>query len=148
MLRQQVVVDARLVIEAFEKTRGDQANQIAIAFRVFAQQHQMIRAAMARLGARAAPAVLAAAIGAAIVAAAPRDVHLAADDRLYANALGFVVELLRGEQIAMIGNRHRRHALSHRLSYQRGDFAGAVEKTVIGVNVKMSEARFFHVASL
>ena len=46
-LRQQVVIDARLVVEAFEESRGDQLDEVAIAFGIFAQQNQMIGAALA-----------------------------------------------------------------------------------------------------
>ena len=43
VLRQQVVIDARLVIKAFEKSGGNQLDEVAIAFGVLAQQHQMVR---------------------------------------------------------------------------------------------------------
>ncbi len=50
VLGQQVVIDSRLVIKAFEKSRGDQLDQIAIAFGIFAEQDQVIGAALARFG--------------------------------------------------------------------------------------------------
>ncbi len=42
MAREQVLIDARLVVEAVEVTGGDQLDEVAVAFLVFAQQHQMV----------------------------------------------------------------------------------------------------------
>ncbi len=68
MLRQQILVDARLVVEAFEKRGGDQLQQVAIAFLVLAQQHQVVVA-----------------IGiAAACQALLRDVDFASDHRMHA----------------------------------------------------------------
>ena len=40
--REQVFIDARLVVEPIQIAGGDQLDQVAIAFLVFAQQHQMV----------------------------------------------------------------------------------------------------------
>ena len=50
VLRQQVVVDARLVVEAFEKAGGNQLDQVAVAFGILAEQHQVVGVALAGLG--------------------------------------------------------------------------------------------------
>ena len=42
MARQQVLIDARLVVKTFQIAGGDQLDQVAITFLVFAQQHQMV----------------------------------------------------------------------------------------------------------
>ena len=63
-LREQVHIDARLVIEAVEIGGGDQVDEVAVAFLVFAEQHEV---------------VVAVGIGAGLVALL-RDVDFAADD--------------------------------------------------------------------
>jgi uncharacterized LabA/DUF88 family protein len=39
MLRKQIEIDARLVIEAIEIAGRDQLDEVAVSFLVFAQQH-------------------------------------------------------------------------------------------------------------
>ncbi len=95
MPRQQIVVHARLVIKAFEKSGGDQLNEIPITFVVLAKQHQMIRALRFR---------------AAVLVIVRRHVHFAADDRLHSVRGGLVIEIRGGEKIAVVGHRHRGHA--------------------------------------
>ena len=53
-----------------------------------------------------------------------------------------------GEKIAMIGDGHREHAAPRRLTHQFRDVAGAVQQAVIGMQMKMNEARYSHAASL
>ena len=77
VLRQQVLIDARLVVEAVEVAGGNQLDEVAIAFLVLAEQHQV---------------VVAVGIGARLVALL-RNVHLAADHRMDAVGLGGVIEL-------------------------------------------------------
>ena len=66
MPRQQVLIDARLVIEPVQVAGGNQLDQVAIAFLVLAQQHQVVVAVGVALD------------GVALL----RDVHLAADHRM------------------------------------------------------------------
>ena len=149
MLCEQIVVDAGLVVEAFQKTFGNQINQIAVAFRIFAEQNEVIRATLgdvavlsARLpvgcrcwAARAPRNAIGIAVGflAAIMAAGARDVNFAADDRLHAARGGFVMKVLGGKKIAVIRDGHGGHAAVGRLIYQFRDVTSAVEKTVVGV---------------
>ena len=60
--------------------------------------------------------------------------------------VAFVIEMLGGKQIAVIGDGHGGHAAPGRFVHQFGDVASAVEKTVIGVQMQMDEARSFHAA--
>ena len=76
--------------------------------------------------------------------AAPRDVDFAADDGLHAARGGFVIEMLGGKQIAVVGDGHGGHAATSRLVNQFRDVAGAVEKAVVGMQMQMYEARRFH----
>ena len=68
MAREQVFIDARLVIKAFEIGGGNQVDEIAIAFLVFAEQDQV---------------VIAIGVGAGLHALA-RNVDFAADDGMNA----------------------------------------------------------------
>jgi hypothetical protein len=54
------------------------------------------------------------------------------------------MEVLGGKKIAMIGDGHGGHATVGRFVYQFRDVAGAVEKTVIGVQVKMDKTLSRH----
>ena len=81
---------------------------------------------------------------AAVVTAGARDVNFATDDRLHAARGGFVVEVLGGKKIAVIGDGYGGHAALGRLVNQFRDVTGAVEKTVIGVQVKMDKTRCRH----
>ena len=74
--RQQLLINARLVIKTFQVTGGDQAQQIAITFLVFAQQHQVIVAAS--IAARSAS------LG--------RNVNFTPDHRMHAPRFRLIVE--------------------------------------------------------
>ena len=101
-------------------------NQIAVAFVVLAQKHQVIRALRIR---------------AAVLVIVRRDVHFAADDRLDAVRRGLVIKIRRGKKIAMVGHGHSGHAAPRRFLGQLADFASSVEKGVIRVQMQMYEVR-------
>ncbi len=126
VLSQQVVIDARLVVEPFQESGGYQLHQVVVTLGIFAEQNEMIVAALghglcARLpirlpvGRRGPLRVRSASVAtgffrAAIVAAGARDVNFATDDGLHAARGGFVMEALGGKQIAVIGDGHSGHA--------------------------------------
>ena len=91
MLRQQLLVDPRLVIEPVEVAGRDQPDQVPVAFLVFAEQHQVVVAL--RIG--------------PVSVTLSGDVHLAADDGLDALRRGRVIELDRAEQVAVVGHGDR-----------------------------------------
>ena len=76
-----------------------------------------------------------------VEAAARRDVHLAAEDRLQPALARVVVEHHRREHVAVLGDRQRRHLQLHRFVEQLVDAAGAVEQRELGVQVEMDELR-------
>ena len=125
MPREQVLIDAGLVVEAFEVGGGDQVDEVAVAFLVFAEQDQV---------------VVAVGIGAGLVALL-RDVDFAADDGLDALCLGGVVELDRAEEIAVVGHGDGGHFLFDDV-HELADFAGSVEQGIIGVAVEVDEGRY------
>ncbi len=129
VLRQQRLVDAGLVIEAFQAGGGGQADEVAIAFLGFAQQRQVV---VGSVGFVLDPAVVA------------RDVDFAADDRVHAVLLGGEVELRGAEEIAVIGYRYRRLLQALNELHQAGNLAGAVEQRVVGVTVQVDERLLGH----
>ncbi len=67
------------------------------------------------------------------------DVRLQADDRLDSRGLGGLVELVRPEQVAVVGHRDGRHAHLGAALEQVGDPGGAVQHRVLGVDVEVDE---------
>ena len=67
------------------------------------------------------------------------DVGFAADDRFQALGRGGAIKLDRREEVSVVGNRHRRHSQLNRPVHQDRNLAGAVQETVIGVQVQMNE---------
>jgi hypothetical protein len=70
-----------------------------------------------------------------------RDVDLAAKDRFQSSLAGVVVEDDRGEHVAVLSHRERRHFQLHRLVEQLVYAAGAVEQREFGVKMEMNELR-------
>ena len=110
---QQVLVDARAVVEPFRVTSRHQLDQVLVAFVRLGEQHEMIR-----LGLR--PAL--------VEPAALGDVDLAAQDGLQPALPRVIVKDDRGEHVAVLGHGQRRHLQLHRFVEQFVDPAGAVEQ--------------------
>jgi hypothetical protein len=144
MFREQVVVDARFVIKAFEKARGNQLDQVVITLKRFAQQHQVIRPARPWLRFAALLPIQAVCFFSALVPAALGDIHFAANDGLDVALTRFVKEIRCREKIPVIGDRHRRHFLPRSFVQQFRCFAGPIQQAVIGVNVQVNKLRLTH----
>jgi hypothetical protein len=86
------------------------------------------------------------ALGAAatILVIVRRDVHFAADDWLYAVSGGLMIEIRRGEKISVVGYGDGGHAAARGFGGQFADFASAVQKRVIRVQMKVNEVRGIH----
>jgi hypothetical protein len=125
ILAEQLAVDARLVIEAFEVGERRELHQVAIALIARGQEHQVVRLLLA----------------AAIVAAAARDVRLHPQDGVHAFLLAGFVELDGAEEAAVVGDGERRHAELGRAGHHGVDARGAVEQAVVGVDVEVDEIR-------
>jgi hypothetical protein len=78
---EQFVIDARLVVKAFQKTSGNQFDEIAVALQIFAQEDKVISAASTGLKIVSLVGGLAGFFP-AVVAAALGDVNFATDDGL------------------------------------------------------------------
>ncbi len=128
MLREQVFIDAGLVIEAFEVAGGDKLDEVFVAFLRFAEQDEMI---------------VAVGIGAGLVALLG-DVDFAADDGMNAFFRRFVIKLDSAEEVAVIGHGDRGHLLAFHDLDELLDIASAIEEGVIGVAMEVNERAFGH----
>ena len=115
-----------------------------IALGGFAQQHQVVGAAHSRFQIGSLLSTVAAGFVAPVMPAAFGDVHFAADDRLYVPFSGFVKEIRGCEQVAVVGDGHRRHFLPRGFVQELGRFAGPVQQAEIRMDVKMYELRLPH----
>jgi hypothetical protein len=125
MLGEQILVDSRLVVEAFGVAGRHQLDQIVITGQIFGEQNQVIGCLAGR-----------AALGPPI---SRRDIHLAAEDRIQSAFARLVVKDHRREHVPVLGDRHRRHVQLHRPVEQFLDPARAVEQRILGVQVKVDE---------
>jgi hypothetical protein len=142
VLGEQVVVDARFVVEAFEEAGGDQLDQIVVALKRFAEQNEMIGAA--RTTFHFVAVRIRGGFFTAIVAAALGEVNLATDDGLYVALARFIEKIGGGEKVAMIGDGHGRHFLTRCFVEEFRDFTGAVQEAVVGVDMQVNELRIPH----
>src|SRR5437763_2951612 len=133
MLCEQFLVDARLVVETFGKGFRRESRKISIALEILGQQDQMMIPFLAwRAGTRA------------ILAVAECKISLASDNRLDAARFHRIVKSDRAIHVAMIGHGAGIHAQRFQALRQRFDLNSAVEKAVVGVQVKVSETVFRH----
>ena len=125
MRGEQFLVDPRLVIHPVEMRGRDQLDEIAIAGLVLRQQGEMIR--RVALGIRS------------VLDRARRHVGLAADDRLDPGGRRRLVKFDRAVQVAVVGDRDRRHLQFGRLFHQLLHPHRAIEERVLGVQVEVNE---------
>jgi hypothetical protein len=143
---EKVVVDAWLVIETLEESRGHELEKIAVTLGVLTQQKKMVRTAHAGLTDIAA--LWRGAWGwrglSTIVAAPAGDIDFATDDGLDPVCGGLVIEIRSGEEVSVIGNGHRGHAPPGGFRDELGSFTSAVKETVVGMQMKVNEPRLAH----
>ena len=127
MLCQQLLVDARLVVEALGVTRRDELDEVLEALLVLGEQHEVVRGLAGR---------------AALVAAIARcDVDLAAENRIDAALPRRIVKHDGREHVAVLGDGQRRHLELLRLIEQLVDAARTIEQRELGVEVQVDELR-------
>ena len=122
VLGQQLAVDARLVVEAFEVGRRRQPQQVAPARLVLGEQRQVVGGALLRV---------------AVVAAAGRDVRLEADDGVDALRARLLVELERAVERPVVGDGEGVLPQRLRPRDEVGDGAHPVEQRVLGVRMQV-----------
>ena len=122
------LINAGMVIEAFQlRSRGDR-KQVLVTGHVFCQQDQVRRVFIAR--------------DVFVVHAARRKVGFEPDDRLDALSFGSLKEIQRAKHGAVIGQREGGHTQFFGAFNQCQRAAEAVEHRVSRVNVKMNECHF------
>ncbi len=121
---QQVFINARLVVIAFDVGRGGELHQVAVAALVFAEQHEVVGAV---------------GISGSVEPAGGRNVDFAADNRLDVALLRGLVKLYGAKKIAVVGHRHGRHFQLRGAVHQLADFARTVEQTVVGMKMQMNK---------
>ena len=126
MLLQQIVVYARLVVEALQVCSGGQLHQVPVALIVLCEDREVV-------------VVLALAARGAVRPLPVRNVQLAPDDRLDARFLASGVEVHHPVHRAVVGEAEGRHAQFFGTAHHRRYPAQAVEQAVLRVDVKMSE---------
>ena len=143
MFAEEIVIDARLVVEAFEEAGGNELDEIVIALEILAEKDEVIAAACAGFE---IVAIFGGGAGffAAVVAAALGDVDFATDDGLDVALAGFIEEIGGGEEVAVVGDGHGGHFLARGLVEKLGGFAGSVQEAEIGVDVQMNKLGIAH----
>ena len=134
--RQQLLVNARLVIIALQVRLGGELDQVLVAGFVPGQQDEvMIRV----------PAAVDAFL---LKPAAGGHINLAADDRLDAAPAGGLVEVNRAVERAVVGDRQGRKLERMRPLHEPVQPAGSIEQRILGVQVKVNKFRVRHSPTL
>ena len=124
MLGKKLLADARLVVEAVQRSLRGDLDQIAVALFVFGEHQQM---------------VVGVAFGRGAVIVLFADVKFAADDRLDAVLVRRVDEMHRAKNIAVVGHGHGGHAQFLYALAELFDVASAVEHGIVGMQVQVDE---------
>ena len=134
MLREDFLVDARLVVIALQMRRRGELDQILVSLFILREQHEMIvNIATASAGVRLL-----------FQPAARRDIDLAADDGLDAFLPRRLVEIHRAVKHAVIGDGDAGELQVVGLLHQLVEAAGRVEQAVLSVEMEMDKVRVRH----
>ena len=134
-LRERRLVHARSVVEAVQERITAQLEQMAEAFDVFSEQHEVMTTVfIACVRLVAAIAMLAFAIN--------RDIGLDAENWLHACGLRLAVKLHGTKHVAVISDGHGIHAEFLHTREQAINRVATVEQRVLGVQMEMREHRF------
>ena len=129
MLRQQLLVDPRLVVVAVEVRGGRQRQEVAVADVVLGQEDHVV--------------VVGVGLALLVGHAAGGDVGLDADDRLDPGLLGGGVERDDPVHGPVVGERQRWHPLLGDPLRHLPDAAQPVEQAELGVDVEVDEVAVF-----
>ena len=119
VLGEELTVDAGLAVEALGIAQGRELDEVLVAGEVLREEDEVEVVLLARRGAGLEAAV------------AGGDVRLHADDRLESGLLRLLLELPRGVDVAVIGDRQRRLLELLGATDQVIDPVGTVEKRVL-----------------
>ena len=125
VLFEQLLVDARLVIEPLGKRVGDHLAEVVVAFEVLGQQDQVVAGLLVLV----------------LLETVFHHVDLTAEDRLHPGVRSGVVEILDTVHIAVVGDGDSIHPQRFGAFDERLDGRGAVEDRILGMYVQMDEFR-------
>ncbi len=125
MIGQELVIDARVIIEAFQLACRGNFEQILVPGLIFRQEHQV--------------AGFFVVLGNAVMHPPRGEITLYPDDRLDSRFFGSVVEIDHPKHGAVIGDRDGGHAHLLGALNQLVDVAETIQNRVFGVDVKMDE---------
>ena len=131
---EQFAIDPRLVMHPLEMRRRHQPDEILVTGFVAREQREMISGIALRIR--------------PVLDRTRRHVSLHADDRLDPGLGRRLVKFNRAMQVAVIGNRDRRHRHFGRLLHQLLHSHRPVEERILGVQVEMNEGIERHAQSL
>ena len=112
VFREQFVIDAGFVVKTFKETGGNKLDQIVVALKRLAEEHQMIRTTHPRFGLATLLSVAAVRFFAPVMPAAFGHVNLAADDGLDVPLAGLMEEIRSRKEVSVVCNGHGRHFLA------------------------------------
>jgi len=135
VFREQVEINARLVIESLRGSSGDQLDEIVIALEIFTKQNEVVAAARTRFHFTAIAVGHRRGFFAAVVAAAFGDVDFATDDGLDVALLASLKKLAAAKDCRG-RDGHGGHLLAGGFVEEFARFARAVKKTEVRMNVR------------
>jgi hypothetical protein len=125
VILQYILVNPGFVVKPLKLGYGRQFAEIPVAFHVFGQQNDMRKSFVV--------------LGCSFGNGTRRNIAFTADNRLDAGFNGFFIKLDGPEHGSMIGNGNAVHAVGFHPLQERLYSNGAIQKTVLGVNVKVNE---------
>jgi len=128
---QQLLVDSRTVVKAFQKSRRGELHQVPVALEVLDQDDEMAGRLSRALRGLVEPALRG-------------HVELAADDGLDPRLVGLLVEVDGTVHVAVVGDGHGGHPEFLGLFEEVAEADGAVQEAVLGVEVEMDEIDVLH----
>ena len=123
VLRQQGLVDPRVVVHPVHVGHGGERPEVAVALGVAGQEDQVVGDPLAAVGAPLGTG----------------DVGLEPDDRLDARFLGLLVEIDGSEHVAVVGHRHGFHARGGQPLHQILHADRPIEERVERVQMEVNE---------
>ena len=126
VLLQQLLVDPRAIVEAFEEGERGELDEVPEAGLVLGEEGEVV-------------ARFADPLGVAVGAVAGGDVGLVADDRLDTHGGRLAVQLDGSVKVAVVGQSDRVHTELLDVPDQLGDAAGAVQEAVVTVAVEVDK---------
>ncbi len=122
------MVNARIVVKAFQLTGRSNLEQVLVPLFVLCQQQQVITVFVA--------------LRVAVTHTPGGHVSLQPDNRFYPGLFGGMEELDHPEHGAMIGDGNRVHVHLFRPGNQLLDVAEAVQERIFGVNMKVGKGHY------